>query len=335
MKPFLIQHLLGESQARFPVWLMRQAGRYLPSYRKIREKHSFWEMASRPEVAAEVTLLPLAELPVDALILFSDILTMPFGLGLPIEMRESVGPVNLKPLATEADFGVFRDYDPKRHTAFVGEALDRIRAAAPKEIAVLGFAGAPWTVASYLVEDDRMLGEWIQRDPRSLITALEPLADATSRYLHDQVEHGADAVQLFDTWLSEMPRWFFREHYLPLLNRMFDSMPRVPHIFFCKQAHHLIPDFSSMRADILSVDSLLSLPEWEARTEAHFPLQGNFDPRLLFADIGTVRLATRKLVAEARSLSEPAILNLGHGILPGTPVENVRAFVEEARQAWV
>ncbi len=342
MKPLMLRHLSGESIGRFPVWAMRQAGRYLPRYRAIREKHSFWEMVTLPEVAADVSLTPFGDLPVDGIIFFSDILTLPYGLGIPVEMREGVGPVVTNPLRTPAAFAVFQEYDAQKHTPFVGQALTRVRERIPSEMALLGFAGAPWTVTSYLSEGQsgrkfEAIRTWMHRDPKGLAEALSRLAEATTQYLISQVRAGAHLVQLFDTWLSEMPRAFFVAHYLPILNRIATSVRAegVPFIYFSKHAHHLVEDFAGLEIDVLSVDELLPLTEMERRTQARFSLQGNLDPLMLFGDIGVVRHQTRALVAEARSLSKPAILNLGHGILPKTPVENVRAFFEEARQLWI
>jgi uroporphyrinogen decarboxylase len=343
MKSDLLKHLQGESIGRFPVWAMRQAGRYLSEYRAIRSKHSFWEMVSIPEVAAEVSLTPLtAKMPVDGIIFFSDILTMPYGLGLPVEMREGVGPVMTKPMRATSDFEVFHSYDSAKHTPYVGSALRIVREKTPAEIALLGFAGAPWTVASYLAEGTSgrkfaSIRSWMHRDPASLAEALEALAGATVLYLTSQVEAGAEVVQVFDTWLSEMPRTFFLKYYAPLLNRIFRGVKksRVPVIYFAKHAHHLIEDFQELEMDILSCDELLTLTECERKTGSKFMLQGNLDPFLLFSDPALVRLQTRKMVSEARALSRPAIMNLGHGIMPGTPVESVRAFFEEARTLWV
>jgi uroporphyrinogen decarboxylase len=342
MKPLLVKHLEGEAIGRFPVWLMRQAGRYLPRYREIRERYSFWEMATKPDVAAEVSLLPQEVLAVDGIILFQDILTLPYGMGIPIEMRESVGPVTTAPLRSAADFSRFESYDPAKHTAFVGEALDRIRGKIAPEMALLGFAGAPWTVACYLAEGRparhfEQMHRWLHNDPQDLARALSFAADATLRYLLHQREHGAHVVQLFDTWLAEMPRVFFVEHYLPILNRIFTGLKKagIPAIYFTKRAHHLLGDFTKLEARVLSVDELLPLGEVERRTDGKFSLQGNLDPLLLFCDPAIVRRHARALVAEARRLSKPAILNLGHGILPGTPVESVKAFVDEAREMWL
>lgn len=341
MKPLLLQHLSGESIGRFPVWAMRQAGRYLAGYREIRAKHSFWEMVQHPELAVEVSLTPFtAPLPVNGIILFSDILTMPHGLGLPIEMREGVGPYITKPLRTVDDFAVFESYDPSKHTPYVSQALTQLRQKVDPNVALLGFAGAPWTVATYLLEPGKKfqaLHEWLHRDPQSLTSALEKLADATTSYLKSQIAAGADVVQVFDTWLGEMPRGFFRTYYLPVLNRVFDGVraSKAPLIFYSRHAHHLLADLADLHVDVISTDELLPLGEVDHALGGKFSLQGNLDPLILFNDPAVVRQQTRHLVEEARSLKKPAILNLGHGILPKTPVESVRAFFEEARQLWV
>ncbi len=342
MKPSMLRHLAGDSIGRFPVWAMRQAGRYLPQYREIRGKHSFWEMVTLPEVAADVSLTPLGALPIDGIIFFSDILTLPYGLGVPVEMREGVGPVVTHPLRTPEAFSVFSSYAADQHTPFVSEALTRVRERIPTEMALLGFAGAPWTVTSYLAEGNsgrkfEAVRTWMHRDPASLSEALSLLGEATAKYLISQIRAGAHMVQLFDTWLSEMPRAFFTKHYLPIVNRIATLVRAegVPFIYFAKHAHHLDGDFQELEIDVLSVDELLPLTEMEKRTGGKFSLQGNLDPLLLFGETAVVRRETRKLVAQGRSLSRPAILNLGHGILPQTPVENVRAFFEEARQLWI
>lgn len=343
MKPFLLRHLAGEKLGRFPVWMMRQAGRYLPSYQAIRAKHSFWEMVSTPELVAEVSLLPLRELPVDGVIFFSDILTLPYGMGVEIEMKESIGPVVQKPFQTLEDFRRFESFKPAQHTAFVGKGLALIRERIPAETALLGFAGAPWTVASYLTEGHLKkrqfagIKAWMARDPKGLRAALEPLAEATIHYLSYQRESGAHVVQLFDTWLSEMPRPFFDEHYLPLLNSIFQGVKRagLPVIYFSKQAHHLLDSFSRLEADVLSVDNLLTLTEVDKRLKGKFSLQGNLDPVCLLSTEAVVRTHTRRIVEEAKGLAKPVILNLGHGIFPETPVANARAFLEEARALWL
>ncbi|MFM8316107.1 MAG: uroporphyrinogen decarboxylase, partial [Deltaproteobacteria bacterium] len=327
---------------RFPVWMMRQAGRYLPSYRAVREKYSFWEMATQPEVAAEVSLTPMGTVPVDAIIFFSDILTLPYGLGLPIEMKESVGPVTETPLRTVDAFKVFTEFDPSRHTDFVGKALRIIQGQIPQEMALLGFAGAPWTVGAYLIEGKanrnfEQIKAWMHLAPEELSMCLDWLGEATLRYLQWQHESGAHMVQLFDTWIGHMPNEFFENHYSKVLNRIFEGLKskNIPAIYFTKHSSHLMESFGSLPVAGLSVDELIPLTEWDKKVPKSFFLQGNLDPIILLKGTeGQVRMKTRLLVQEARALNRKVIMNLGHGILPGTPVENARAFVEEARTLW-
>ena len=342
-KPLLMKHIAGEPLGRFPVWMMRQAGRYLSSYRAIREKYSFWEMATQPEVAAEVSLLPMAELPVDAIIFFSDILTLPYGLGLPIKMQESVGPVTEVPLRTADQFKVFRDFDPATHTDFVGKALEQISEQIPNEMALLGFAGAPWTVGAYLIEGKanrnfEVIKSWMHTAPEELMSCLEQLGEATIKYLEWQHRSGAHMVQLFDTWIGHMPKWFFDSYYSKLLNRIFSELKTkgIPAIYFTKHSTHLSDTLSKLPVAGFSVDEILSLTDWNKLLPEGCFLQGNLDPVLLLkASEAEVRLKTRLLVQEARALGRPVVMNLAHGILPGTPMENSRAFVQEARSLWL
>ncbi len=342
MKPQLIRHLEGESIGHFPVWMMRQAGRYLESYRALRKEHSFWEMVTTPELASKVSLLPIEKLPVDAVIFFSDILTLPYGFGLQIEMQEAIGPVVVRPFQKYSDFEALAAFSPEKHTAFVGEALSQIKKQLPEQMALIGFAGAPWTVATYLIEGSgkthfQKTKQWLYREPLELAQCLEKLADATIAYLKYQVKSGVHLVQLFDTWVSEMPHAFFKNHYRTLLNRIFDEVKkeRVPVIYFCKRAAHLIPQLRELHADILSVDELYSLTEWQTQLGNGFHLQGNLDPSILLGKEVLVRKATRELVSEANNLIKPPILNLAHGIYPETPFENAAAFIQEARTKWI
>jgi len=342
MGSLILKHLSGESIGRFPVWIMRQAGRYLPRYRQIRKQHSFWEMVTTPDLACEVSCLPLNELDVDAAIFFSDILSLPYGMGVKIEMRESVGPVIDKPWQHRADFEALQKFQPQRDTRFVGDALSLLRRRLPEGKLLIGFAGAPWTVACYLIEGRGKsqfleIKKWLWGSPADLTFCLHALFRATKDYLNFQLDSGAQALQLFDTWLSEMPVDFFSNHYLPLLNELFDSLkPRkAPLIFYSKSVGHLLPHFEKLHMDVLSVDHSVPLDEADAATSHKFCLQGNLDPAVLLSDEPTIRKQTRSLVECAKRLSHPAILNLGHGILPMTPVENARVFIEEARALWI
>ncbi len=340
--PFLVRHLNGENGGRFPVWLMRQAGRYLPDYREIRKSYTFWEMVSQPDIAARVSLMPLEFLKVDAVIFFSDILTLPYGMNIPISMKESIGPVVETPLRDQRAFEVFKSYDPAKHTDFVSEAMTKTYQGMPKEVTLIGFAGSPWTVGCYLVEGQGKNGfptmiDWMNRDPKSLIAALEHLSDATVVYLKSQLKAGAHMLQVFDTWLGSMSMSFYRDHYGPLLEKLIATLKaeKVPVTYFAKGAKPFLREFKSLSADTLGVETDLSFAEVEAATDKKFSLQGNFSPEILHGDIATVRRMTREMVAEARKLSKPPIMNLGHGVQPTTPVENVQAFVNEARAMWI
>jgi len=323
--------------------MMRQAGRYLPSYRKIREAHSFWEMVTTPRLAAEVSLLPLDVLSVDAVIFFSDILTLPYGLGIPVEMKESIGPVIPNPLRTLGDFEAFREYEPVKHTAFVNEALGLIRKTLPADKTLIGFAGAPWTVACYLVEGRGKksfdaVKEWMERDPRTLAASLRELSAATVRYLKSQVDSGAHLVQVFDTWLADMPPAFFSNYYAEILSDLFREVQAtgVPLIYFAKGSTKHLSQIGQLKMNVLSVDHGVDMREVDRELGGRFSLQGNLDPDiLLHGTVADVRRETRLLVERARTLAKPPILNLGHGILPKTPVENAKAFVDEATQAWI
>jgi len=341
--PDLIAHLDGKNLGRFPVWMMRQAGRYLPAYQEIRKRYSFWERVKDPELAKQVSLLPLSVLKVDGVIFFSDILTMPYGLELGVEMKESVGPVLERPLTDRASFDVFERYQPETHTPYVGRALELIKKEIPQTTALLGFAGAPWTLGCYLIEgrSNRYFSQiksWMYQDPKDLSLALEKVTDATIEYLLFQARSGVDAIQLFDTWLCEMPRSFFMNYYLSHLVKIFEKLneKNIKTIYFAKGASHVLADFKALPCQVVSVDSLLEMTDVDKILEGRFSIQGNLDPVLLLkAPVEVVRKETRLLVQKARGLSKPAILNLGHGILPGTPLENAKAFVEEARALWL
>jgi uroporphyrinogen decarboxylase len=342
MKPLLIRHLEGQSIGRLPVWMMRQAGRYLPEYRAIRQKHGFWEMITTPELAVEVSLQPLSAVGVDAVIFFSDILTLPYGMGISIEMKEAIGPVVLNPFRDQKEFSRFLAFAPQMHVPFVGKALREIRRRAPEEKAVIGFAGAPWTVTAYLVEgrgktDFAKTKQWLEDDTSNALKSLEQLGHATIEYLKYQVESGVDIVQLFDTWLSRMSPAFFSQYYVPLLNEIFTEIKKskIPVIYFAKDIANYLPCFPQLKCDVISVGNDMNLDEVDRFLDGKFSLQGNLDPEILLTTEADVRAATRRMVQKARGLRRPAIANLGHGILPSTPVANAQAFVQEAKALWV
>ena len=317
---------------RPPVWLMRQAGRYLPQYREIKEKHSFVEMCSDPDLAFEVSMQPYRLFGLDAVVVFYDILFLAEGMGAPLEYNP--GPRFLEPLRTAEAIASLREPDPAGHTAPVLETISRLRAELPPEVAVLGFAGAPFTMASYLVEGNfRRSGEWIKRlmheTPDLFHTLLDTLARATGRYLEAQLKAGADAVQLFDTWAGLLSREDYRRFVLPHQETVFASITAfgAPAILYVNGGSHLLAEMSASGAGVLSVDWRPSLREARELLGEETGLQGNLDPSLLFGPVGEVRRKTEEILDEMRG-DRGFIFNLGHGVLPETPVESVHALVE-------
>lgn len=320
---------------------MRQAGRYLPEYRELRRKHSFVEMCTRPEIATEVSLQPYRRFALDGVVVFYDILFLAEAMGAPLEFTEE-GPRFLKPLRTEADLlGLHApdvgDPDPRRGTGAICMTIRNLRAALPASAAVLGFAGAPFTVAAYLVEGSfQKGGETVRRiiheAPVFLHALLDRLARATAAYVSAQAEAGADVVQLFDTWASVLGPGDYREFALPYERAVFETLRGrgVPSILYVNGCSHLLDDMATSGAACLSIDWREPLPSARRRVGAGLGLQGNLDPAALFKPVDGVRRAAEAVLA-SMSGDPGYIFNLGHGILPETPVQSVEAIVEAVR----
>lgn len=328
--------LRGGNTARAPVWLMRQAGRYMSEYRALREKHSFKELCDTPDLAVEVSLLPHRLIDADALIVFYDILIPLEKMGAPLTY-EGGGPVFTEAVRDEAGVERLHAIDPARDTSSILEAIRRLREEFRGRKAVLGFAGAPFTLASYLVEG--RLGQGIETLKRLLFerpdfvrALLDRLTDMTIAYLRAQAEAGASAVQLFDTWAGHLGPAEYREFALPCQRRIFEALGKrghrpVPAILYVRDASHLLEDMAESGADALSIEWRVPLDEARRRVGPGLALQGNLDPCALFAPVEEVRRRVREILESRRG--DPAfIFNLGHGVLPRTPIESVRALVE-------
>ncbi len=334
-----------EPVSRVPVWMMRQAGRYLPEYRAIREKHAFLEVAKTPELAAEVSLQPFRRLGVDAVIVFSDILIAAEAMGAPIELGDA-GPVIRQPVRTAEQVAKLAEFDPDRETRFVGDAIAMLCRALGPGVPVLGFAAAPWTLACYLIEGRSQSGfpaakAMMAAEPEVLRRLLEKIARATARYLKAQIAAGATAVQLFDTWAGELSSGNYHEYELPatqLLLRELDA-GETPVILFSKGTQHLLEELAETGVDVLSVDWRVDLREARTVLGTRVALQGNVDPTVLLqtadtADAGdAIGHAVQHAVEQTGGVGH--ILNLGHGILPNTPVENALAFVRAGQSAAI
>ncbi|MCH2173298.1 uroporphyrinogen decarboxylase [Myxococcota bacterium] len=326
----------GESVDRPPVWLMRQAGRYLPEYRQIREGTSFLEMCSDVDRAVAVSLQPIDLVGSEAVILFSDIFVPVLGMGLEVEFAP--GPTLADPIRTHAQIEAMRQTDPRDEVPYVFEILRRLRGElADRRIPLLGFAGAPFTLAAYLVEgsgsrDFATLKTMMVREPDVLRSLLARLTKLTVAYLEAQIEAGAQVVQLFDTWAGLLDAESYREWVLPVHREIARSTRRedVPLILYLNNGSHLLELQLEAGADVISVDWRVDLERAASLAGREASVQGNLDPCLLAASREEIFSRVAR-IAEQASGARGHILNLGHGCLPSTPVEGVRAFTDAAR----
>jgi uroporphyrinogen decarboxylase len=325
-----------EHVPRLPVWMMRQAGRYLPEYREIRAQHSFLEVCKTPDLAVEVSLQPFRRLGVDAIIIFSDILIPAEAMGLQLELGDA-GPNLPDPVRTAMDVKKLRVFDPEKETGFLMEALRRTIKYAGPEVPVLGFAASPWTLACYMVEGRTKEGfttvkSLLYREPKVFRDLLQKISKATTLYLKGQIAAGVSAVQLFDTWCGELNLSDYTEFVLPAVQEIIAGLVGVvPVIYYTKASHHLLPSIAKAGANVLSVDWRVSLKELRALTGPRVALQGNLDPVVLLGPKEKIRQTTLDIVNELGGAGH--ILNLGHGILRHTPVENAQLFIHTGQQA--
>ena len=331
MNDLLLRTLRGEETERRPLWVMRQAGRYLPEYRALRERHSFEQLSGSAELAAEVTLQPLARFPLDAAIIFADLMSPVGALGLSV--RFDPGPVLARPVRTAADVDALADPKPEAIAPEVIDALGRVKRELGGRAALLGFAGAPWSLAAYLVQGRGSPGfpalrALAARDGGLLCALLTKLTELAVRYVTAQARAGADAVQLFDTWAGVLSLSDWTAHVRPHLVRFLEATRPlgIPRILFVQDASHLVPAYGALGAEALAVDWREDLAALRASLGPAKALQGNLDPAILLAGPDATRTAARALLA--RTSARGHIVNLGHGILPETPIDSVHALVE-------
>lgn len=332
--------LRGEAVDRPPVWLMRQAGRYLPGYRALREAHSFWEICHEPVLATQAALEPIERFELDAAIVFSDILVVPQALGLGVSLGLGEGPRIERPLRGPSDLSAWNLQDIDTRLAFVSRAVGHLHAALDGRNGLVGFAGAPFTLFAYCVEgggsdDFRRARNLLHIEPVLAKLALTLLADVVADLLLAQIDAGADAVQLFESWGGLLAPDEYTRFALPAVQRIADrlSAREAPLLLFVRGGHHLLPQLADSGAAGFSLDWRT---DWTlARRE--FPqriLQGNLDPVLLLGNADVVRARTEELLRAMRATSDcrRSIVNLGHGILPSTAPDNVAALVDAVRE---
>jgi uroporphyrinogen decarboxylase len=328
-----------EPTERVPVWIMRQAGRYLPEYQAVRAKHTFLEICKTPEVAAEVSIQPHRVLGVDAIIVFSDILIVAEAMGLPLDVPDS-GPVLSNPVRDAAGVAGLREFDPERETKFVGDAIRAICKAVGPTVPVIGFAAAPWTLACYMIEgrtrgDISRARRMLREEPKVVRELLEKIARATVGYLKAQIAAGAAVVQLFDTWAGELSTEEYDAFELPATQMVLQELAgeSAPKILFAKGSARHLESMANSGANVLSVDWHTDLAEARKKLGTRVALQGNVDPSILLGPAEEIRRAARAAIEKTGGAGH--ILNLGHGILPTTPVESARAFVQAGKAAMV
>jgi len=341
----LIRACRRQEVDRAPVWMMRQAGRYMPEYRALRAKYDFMTMCKTPELAAEVSLQPYEILGVDAVIMFSDILVPVEAMGMKLDIVESKGPVLEDPIRAEAQVEKLIVPDPVETMPFVMETIRLLRKRLDMSAPLIGFAGAPFTLASYMVEGGgtRNYAEikgMMYREPMTIHRLLDKLADTIILYINAQIEAGAQVVQLFDTWAGELSAADYEEFALPYERKIFERIHRdpsgrgpsgsaVPAILYVNGCSHILEKMAESGADVLSIDWRIDLAEARRRVGDKVALQGNLDPCELLGTPETIAESVKEILKKGGGLGH--VMNLGHGILPMVPVENARAFIETAK----
>lgn len=316
-----------------PIWLMRQAGRYMPEYMAVRSKVTFLELCKRPDLAAEVTLVARERLGVDAAILFADLLPILEPMGLDLEYAKGEGPVIHNPLSTPAAIDRFHELENVECLGFVFEAVKLIRRDLPVDIPLLGFAGAPFTLASYAIEGGGSRNyintkRWMYSDRGAWNALMQRLVASVARYLKAQIDAGCQAVQIFDSWAGCLAPDDYREFVLPHTKALIDALPSdVPVINFLTGNPALLPLLREAGGQVIGIDWRIGLKEaWEI-VGHDVAVQGNLDPISLYADLPVLKQRT-KAVLDAAEGRPGHIFNLGHGITPEVPVENAIALVE-------
>ena len=324
----------GEPAQHVPVWFMRQAGRSLPEYRALRERHTFAEVVADPELAAEVTLQPVRRLGVDAAILFSDIVTPVQAIVDGIDIQPERGPVVVSPLRTKGDLARLRPLEPELDVPYVLDTVRLVRSRLPADVALVGFAGAPFTVASYLVEggksgDHRHTKALMYGEPDVWADLLDRLAGVAVASLRAQVEAGAQAVQLFDSWVGTLSEDDYRRHVLPASARVLDGLADlgIPRIHFGVGAGHLLVAMADAGADVVGLDWRTPLDEARRRLGPGVAVQGNLDPAALFCPPAVLDARVRA-VLEANGGHPGHVFNLGWGVPPDADPDALRRVVD-------
>ncbi len=328
----LLAALEGKNTSRPPVWLMRQAGRYMPEYRKLREKHTLWQMFHEPEIAFQVTCQPIDILGVDAAILFSDILVIGEALGLNVHFPEGRGPF----IDFSGDVKSLDERNPEEALFYVKKTIELLK---PElKVPLIGFSGGPFTVASYMIDKGgkgelKLTRKWLAENPQSFHLLLEKITVATIAYLKMQIKAGVNAVQVFDSWAGVLSYEEFHEFCLPYLSKITEALKstNIPVILFCRGSSYFAADLAKAYPACISLDAHKPLAELRKIIPSSIAVQGNLDPYLLYSSKDKIKEKTRELLRSMQG--DPGfIVNLAHGVFPDISVDHVKCLVDTVKE---
>ena len=331
MNDIFLQALQCRNHSGPPIWLMRQAGRHLASYRSLRQRYSFLNMCHEPDLIEQITLLPIEAYEMDAAILFSDILVVAEAMEVGLHFEDQVGPVIERPIVTRQDIEALPPPDLSK-LQYVAQGIRQLRK--QLEVPLIGFCGAPFTVASYMIEgktsrDLKKTKQWMLKDPEGFHLLLKKIADWSSAYLQLQIEAGVQAIQIFDSWANALSHHSFREFSLAYLYALLNSihhMP-IPVILFCRGSSVFAPQLAQIKPAAIGLDWNCHMADMRRRIDRSIALQGNLDPDILYAPLSRIEEEVERLLDEMEG--EPGfIFNLGHGVAPDVSEEAVRTLVQ-------
>tara|TARA_B100001057_G_scaffold463385_1_gene517322 strand:- start:342 stop:1364 length:1023 start_codon:yes stop_codon:yes gene_type:complete len=332
----LLQALKGEILERPPVWMMRQAGRYLPDFMKLKEKYDFFTRCQTPELATEITLMPIDQVGVDAAIIFSDILVVLQAMNIEVQMRDGIGPYIPQPINSKEALDQVTLPDVEEHLGYVFEAVRMTKSALNERVPLIGFAGAPWTLLCYAVQGqgsknyDRAKAFCFQ-EPKMAKELLQRITTTTIAYLREKVKAGADVIQMFDSWGGLLSPADYQEFSWPYMQQIVNALSgSVPVIVFGKGCWFSLQEMSKSGASALGIDWTCSARNARYLSGGQITLQGNFDPSRLLSPIAEIKTQVKQMINAFGK--DRYIVNLGHGILPNIPVDNAKAFVDAVKE---
>ncbi len=332
----LLKALRGEAVERPPVWMMRQAGRYLPDYIKLREKYDFFTRVQTPELATEITLQPIDQVGVDAAIIFSDILVIPQAMGVEVLMEEGKGPSLPRTIKTQADIDSLITTGVEESLGYMYAALKLTKKELNGRVPLIGFAGAPWTILCYMVEGKGSktwdkAKQFAYTQPALAHQLLQKITEITINYLIEQVKAGADTVQVFDSWAGSLSPADFKTYAQPYLFQIATALkPHAPVILFPKGSWYALEDITGSDASGVGIDWCISPQMARQLTRNSITIQGNFDPAMLLAPVAEIKKSVTNMINAFGT--QRYIANLGHGITPNVPVDHARAFVDAVKE---